>query len=545
MISRCRLAISTLLVGLVAIPLNTAQAQAPRKQVAMLSISSVDALLGTINYLTEAGGAPQYGQVAAVMAQPYTEGWDTANPIGLVLTTDGQQDFAPLAFVPVKDLGKALSMLEDQFGAARDVRDGIKELPMFPPVFLKQQGGFAFVAQAAEALDNLPANPVAQLGKLPQDYDVAIRGFVQNVPRPYIDMAVNALQGGIQQGLANLPDEDREAQAKMLELQMKQMEVFIKESDQITIGWKTAPGEQRTYLDITFTAIPGSSLAKQMNMMANAKTDYAGFVLPGAAVSMLFSSEVPQEQMASAINALDGLKATATRELERDAELQSPEAREAAKKLLNSAVDLFTDTMKTGKMDGGASVVLDPGNLSVMAGFHVADGKEVEKLLRGLADMAKDEPDFPGINFNADRMGEVTFHTMNVEVPANEPQARKLLGPQLEMAIASGPTSAYLGVGKDCVARLKQIIQSQPKQKKILPFEVVVALKPIMQFVGSMDDNPMVGAMNDALESVGDKDHANLLGLPVENGFIYRIQLEEGIIKAIGEAVKMANAGGF
>ena len=66
-----------------------------------------------------------------------------------------------------------------------------------------------------------------------------------------------------------------------------------------------------------------------------------------------------------------------------------------------------------------------------------------------------------------------------------------------------------------------------------------------MEFVASIKDNPLVGSVNEALKQVGDKDHVRIQGLPIDNGFTYRVEMEEGVLRAIGEAVKMANAGGF
>ena len=213
--------------------------------------------------------------------------------------------------------------------------------------------------------------------------------------------------------------------------------------------------------------------------------------------------------------------------------------------MLGAALDILVSTIKTGKMDGGLSVMLKPGDLSVVGGFHVANGQDVEKVLRRVAEMAKDEPNFPGINFNADRTSNgVTFHTMTVPVPEEE-DARKVLGDTLTIAIGVSADSTYIGFGKNCVAQLKAIINSQAKQKPVSPFQLTLALTPVMEFVSSIDDNPLIGSVTDALKESGDKDHFKIQGIPIKNGFTYRLEMEEGILSAIGEAVKMANGGGF
>lgn len=535
----CRLLFSSLLLAALAVPV-----QAQTKPVAMLSISSVDGLLSNISYLTEAAGAPDMGQMVGMMSNAYLQGIDRANPIGIVLSTDGEQEFTPLAFVPVKDMDAVFSAMEDSFGAPRDLGNGIKELSSFQSVFIKEQNGVAFVAPAIESLAKLPEKPVTQLGSMPQDYDIAIRGLVQNVPKQYIDMAINALKDGVRQGLDNLPEDQRTAQQEMIQAQMAQMETYIKESDQITIGWKTEPANKRTYLDMKFTAVPDSSLAKQMNAMANATSDFTGFLREDAAAQLSLSSPIPQEQIATSVDALQGLKTAAMKEIEKDDDLPSDEARAAAKELAGMAIDLFIETIRSGKMDGCMSVVLKPGDISLLGGFHVADGKGVERLLRRAAQLAEQDSDFPGVKFNAEQSNGVSFHTMSVPVP-EEKDARAILGDTLELAVGTGEDAAYIGVGRNCVAQLKNIIASQPKAKSVQPFKLTLALKPIMEFAASIDGNPLVSTVSESLAESGDKTHVQLHGMSIENGFVYRIEIEEGVIRAIGEAIQMANAGNF
>jgi hypothetical protein len=524
-------------------PLTQSRAQAQRKPVAMLSVSSIDAILGNVQYLTDAAGAGELGEFATMMANPYMQGMDRTKPIGMVLTTNGE-DFLPLAFVPVKDLDATLSILEEQVGTPRELGNGIKEIAGIQPVFIKEQKGWAFIGQTVESLGDLPENPVAMLNAMPQDYDFAIRGKIQNVPKVYLDMAVNTLKDSIKQGLEQLSEEDRKNQEDAVLAQMNQFETFIKESDEITIGWKTEADKKRTYLDLTFTAVPGGTLAEKMSAMANAKSDFTGFLRPDAAMTLNLSSEIPEDQIQASIDAITSLKSTALREIEKDDDLKSPEARKAAGEILTAAIDILVDTIKTGKFDGGASVVLAPNALTALGGFHVAEGKDVEAVLRRVADMAKDEPDFPGINFNVDKQGDIAFHTMTIPIPEEE-DARKLLGDTLEIAVGTGKDSAYFGFGHNCVAQLKSIISSQPAQQPVPPFQMTMSLKPIMQFVSAIEDNPLIGSVKDALDDVGTKDHVKIQGLAVKDGVTYRLEVEEGVLRAIGEAVKMSNAGGF
>ena len=93
----------------------------------------------------------------------------------------------------------------------------------------------------------------------------------------------------------------------------------------------------------------------------------------------------------------------------------------------------------------------------------------MEGLLRKVAELAKDEPEFPGIKFNADTHANVRFHTLKLPVPADAGEdVRNLLGDELEVAIGTGDKSFYLAFGKDSVGTLKKVIdQSAADAQKV------------------------------------------------------------------------------
>ena len=529
--------------------LPQAPARAQEKQtIAVMSLSSIDSLLGNVQYLAEVAGAGDAGRMVAMMAQPYGQGLDSKKPVGFVLWTDGQQ-FQPLGFIPVKDLKQTLALLEEQVGKARDAGNGVLEIPAPQPVFVKEQNGWAFIGQTVESLRTLPPNPTDSLAGLDKKYDIAVQVNIRNVPQQFRDMAITTLKEGVQQGLQQLPEEDAEdfeLRQKLVKAQMEQIDAFVNESDQITLGWKTDPTAKRTFLDMTFTAQPGTKTAKQMAMLSDAKSNFAGFLVPDAALTLNSATQIPPEQIQQNLAMLQNLRNSALSEIEKDDKLEDPQARKAASELLGAVFDIITSTFKTGEIDGGAAVLLNPKAMTILAGFHVADGSEVEKVVRRLAELAKNEPDFPGIKFDADKHSGVTFHTMSVPIPEDE-DARKVLGENLEVAIGIGERSAYVGLGPDCVSSLKKTITSSESSpnKPVPPFQLTLAMTPIMEFISSIEDNPLIATATDALKQSGGKDHMFLRGIPVENGLTYRIELEEGVLRAIGQGATMAGAGGF
>src|SRR5262249_51098361 len=126
---------------------------------------------------------------------------------------------------------------------------------------------------------------------------------------------------------------------KNLEQQVKAIERLFDEADQITIGWKIDRSAKNTHLDFTFTGVPGKLLAQEMNQMADAKTNYAGFLMPEAAVTANFCAVKSTENVEQAITTLEQLKAKAEQAIDKDPNLPE-DKRSGVKNVLRELLDV-------------------------------------------------------------------------------------------------------------------------------------------------------------------------------------------------------------
>jgi hypothetical protein len=186
--------------------------------------------------------------------------------------------------------------------------------------------------------------------------------------------------------------------------------------------------------------------------------------------------------------------------------------------------------------------------LTLLLGGHVADGGALEKLLKKLAELAKDDPEFPEIQFNADEHAGVQFHTIQVDLPQDEDISR-VFGDQLNVVIGTGPTSVFLAAGKDGLNQLKKAIDlsASASDTDVLPLRMKIAVGQIVRFISSVDTNPDMAALAKALEDAAGADHVLVFIENSDQGVRYRIELEEGVMRAIGQAAQAAQAaqGGF
>ncbi len=543
-----RLAMLAMLAAVGLAPARTAVAQdGPMKTVAVVSVSSYEQLLGDLDYVgqqVERPGLPQMaeGLLAAMTAGRGTIGLDKTRPWGVVVQTDNQQ-FEPLAFVPVKDLQAIITTVATATGTEPQKNEqGIYELKAGEQtIFVQEQNGWAYIARSAEALGNVPADPVKLLDGLNEQYDVAARVYVQNIPEVFRNLAVQQLQQGVEMGLDRLPDEDEQAyqmRKQLVQNQMKQVTQLIEETETVTLGWAIVPAQEKTFVDLSIVALPGTKLAKQAAQLSQSKTNFAGFMTTDAAIRGVLSSQtVAEEDIAQTVAMVDALRARANQALEEDAELESEEARQAVKTAVGGFLDVLRQTAEEGKIDAGLLLKLQPDALTMAAGGYVADAAPLEDALRQLEKAAETDPDFEGVEWNVAEHEGVTFHRM--QAPVEEEDAQKLLGEKVDLVVGIGKKAFYVALGKNSLETLKTVIDQSKANagQAVPPFKVVVSTGDLVRFAAEQNDaDPNLARVAEALSGADAQDDLTFTLTAIPNGVRYHVEVEQGVLQAIGKA---------
>jgi hypothetical protein len=265
---------------------------------------------------------------------------------------------------------------------------------------------------------------------------------------------------------------------------------------------------------------------------------FSGFQREDAAVNARIVGEVSPEDVDNMVEALAPAKEQALKDIEEDSDLPNEEARQLATSLVNKLFEVVEETLRGGKIDGGASLLLDDQHMTLLTGLQVADGKKIEAALDEVIKVGSKEPDFPGVKKNADKVGNVTIHTMSIPVPDHEEDARKVFGETLELALGISPKSVYFGMGHDSLSQLKTAIQASQSPKKLdTPVHINVAIGPILQFASNFDENPMVAAFAESLKNHSGNDSIVATLKPIPNGAAFRLELQSGILKSVSDVV--------
>jgi hypothetical protein len=544
-------ATAAFVLALVLAPAAKTMAQAEgQKPALVVSIASVDVLLGDIGYLTKAAGTPEMGGFITLMSGQFIGGLDTKKPSGIYVNVVGETPSA-IAFVAATDFDQVVNTIEQQVGELEDIGGGVRKLSLQRDIFMKHQGGWVFISDSAANLNGLPADPTTMLGGLNDQYNIGIRIGVQSIPEELRKKALSEIQNGFDAAMAAQANNaaNIELQENLGKQSIENLNQFMEEADEITIGWGVNREDGKTYLDFSITAIEGSELAKQIAASTNTKSRFSGFLLPEAAATLHFTSSIADKEKAQIKEMLKVARISASEELDNDTDIPNEQVRKLAKGFVDAMIDIVDATIEDGTINGGAAVVLNQETFQFVAGGFVADGKAVEKELKNLVVLAKEAQtgaELDNIKFNAGKHKGVNLHTFSVPIPDDEQEARRVLGDRLDVVVGTGPQSAYVAFGKGSLALLKKVIDRSAATSDAPPMAFTISVGKILEFAATIEADPTVMAMAEALKEAAGKDQVSITARALDRGIRYRIEVGEAVLGLIGQGVRLqANSNQF
>jgi len=551
------LAVAVLLATSRVVPAQAPQPESTGlKTVLTVSISGFDAIKKDAEVIANASNMPLL--MLPFMNEKGLAGLDTTKPWGAVVQTDGQ-DLRIFAFLPVSDPELALGLLGPLGGGGDPPKpdaEGVYEIEVRGnEVVLAKKGDWVILADNRQTLANVPADPVPLLDGLNESYAIAIRGSIKDIPASMRDQVVGLIRSGVEMAQQAQPDQAPGEQA--IARSLEQVDKLLNEMDSVLIGLAVDPQSKAIRLDVEATAIEGTSTAAEYASAAEAKSNLAGFYLPEAALTMLLAQALPKQDSKQIQEWLDARKPDAMEDLD-EQELSEGE-RKLAKQMLGDLISVLHKTAAAGQIDVGLSVLASADSLSLVGGGFVADAATLEKLFKQSAHLAIAED--PGleeaITLDAEEHQGVRLHTVSVpaeQLPTDDIPAM-LVGDAFTAAIGFSDQHAYLAIGPQSIDKLKQAIdQSKAAAGESLPpVRVSVSLTAIgniLAGLGDVADEDVPTEVLDALAQAGPDDHILISSEAIPNGVRTRIEIEPGVLKAIGTAATAmspfgAGPGGF
>lgn len=522
------------------------------KPLIVAAFSGYDALMKDVAWVDNLAGKPGLpamlrGGIAQFTGGKGLAGIDTKRPWGMIVSA-GVGQFPVLAFVPVKDFKQLLEALKPFIGDVEET-DGVYEIPMgAQTVFAKEAKGWVFLSRAKDALKSVPADPVKQLGGLPEQYTVSVRVLVRNVPEELKQMVLPMIQMGMQAGLEQMPGESDAQFAirkKMAETSIQQITQLANELDTFTLGLGVDHQTDSLRLEYAIVAKPGTELAKQISATTDGKTRFGGFFAKDAALGMIGLGGTSEVQATQVQSLIAGLRSNVEQEIDRQE--MSEADKKKAKELLGELLDVFQPFFKATKTDAGMMVKADSQGVALAAGIMPVDGPKLAAFLKKLADqLAKDAPDVAKhVKLDADQRDGVHFHTFSLPIDqlglegTERENFEKLFGKSLDVVVGTGQEAVYLAAGRNALDLLKAAMD-QSKQlagQTVPPMQMFLAGAPIARLVQTFADEEearqIAGRALKILEAAGGKDRLLMTATVIANGMKVRIEAQPGLVSLL------------
>ncbi|MBL9162000.1 MAG: hypothetical protein JNL18_04575 [Planctomycetaceae bacterium] len=542
-----------LVVAVLTAPFAVAQSAGEAKPVAVVAFAGYDELMKDLNFVGELGDHQGASDMIEQFVQMFTQGkglagFDKTKPIGAIIQTDGQMPSGAIC-LPVSDVNALLDVAKGFGVTVTDMGDGVSQIrtPQGAGAFLKKSGNWALLSMAPTMFEGLPEDPADAFAPLVKQYDVAVNVLVKNLPEAYRQQAIDAMSQGAQARGAKESDEEYAARQKAFEAQLAQMKDFINDLDAVTVGVKVDNDKHNAVFDFVYTALPGTKLAKQIADNSKVTTNFAGFSKPEAAMNVTFASATSGADVSQVQQMIETARAKGNAAIEKTSKIEEG-SKAKAKEALEDFLTAFQKTLEGGVTDGGASLELGDNSMSFVAGAYVVDSAKVLEGIKKYAEL--ETTDLPKVELDAETIGDVKFHNVTYKIPADDEKAKKLLTENGEMIVGVGKNAVYFAMGADPVAAVKAAIAASAKspKKAIMPFEMTIGLQQALEFAKSVaeeDQKPLIENLSEAVSSASSgSDHIRLVGEPVKNGIRTRLELQEGVLKAIGKGASQARMQG-
>ena len=524
------------------------------KPIAALAVASYNDLISDVNFVGKLVDRPELGAgldglVTLVTQGKGLAGVDKARPFGAIVQASGEDDVTGYVFLPINDFKAALEVLklynkvEEEGGVYKlTPKDGNKVN------YVKQHDTWACFSDKAESLAHIAGDPLAVIHGMEKNYIVAARVFLADVPDALRDKVLAGFKSGFENAVNDKKDDETDEQFAQRKKFMEQVEAYLTrvagDMDQLNFGWGLDRRAARTFVDISGTAKPGTETAAEMALAAVAKSNFAGFRLPGAAALYAVASPIPAAKQKLAESLIALVRSHAISKVVQSA----PEnKRETAKEVVGDGLDLLTKIVKSGRMDVAITGLLGDDSATGLGAFYVADGKLFDKIVHTVVKAI--EEDNPAVaqfvKLDAETAGGLNIHKVSIPIPENAENREtvvKFIGENLDIVVAVGKEDVYVAAGRDAGAKLKAAVTASKEAgaKTVPPVRASYAFQPIagaIAAVGKPQEQAAAKMAVAELKKSPGQDHISLTMRPIENGVRMRLEVEPGLLRLAGQMV--------
>lgn len=537
----------TMMFAFCAIPslfTQTSSAQSAPEPAIVISMAPLGEQLDDIKHLVNASGYGSLNFMIQGQVKYYTSGIDREKPSGAYLYFEGD-DPKPkwLGFVAVEDGDLVL----DQIANFADIDEGDEFITVTvdsaDQYLIKESGGYFLISDDEAMFDMAPESPSEELLAASGEFNMAVRVFGQRLPQELRDKGVELITEGFSKQMEELEQLDKSA----IEAQMSQLESLINETDELMIGYKIDKETKLLTSTFSLTALEGSEVAERVAVISPpGDSDFTGFLNDSAALDFNLRYQLHENDVKLYISLMDKMRQQMIDEIDADGEFTDQELA-TIKTASASIAESFKATLDGKLIDSGGVLMMDETAFSFVGGSSIVDSAKFEEGVKSLVDLAEAKSE--GVlkaKLNSGTYEDLTLHTLLVNIPDDEEEARKIFGSQVEVIIGVSPDKVYVGAGKDPLTTLTNAIERSktPKPSEYGQLMYNVRVAPMLRFASRASGVDALADMATTLE----KDKTGRITIwskPIPNGIETNIEVQDGILALIKEGFDAYQQGAF
>lgn len=523
-------------------PMNQAKAQSVAEPAIVVSMAKISEQMDDIGYLADSSGFGQMSFLLKMQVEQFLKGVDDSKPAGVMMFfEDGAEEPTMLGFFPVSNMDDVLNTISNQ----AEVEEGDDFTVIIPDdgseLLMKQIGDYAFISDREEIFEAAPADPSEMLGDLHSRYNMGARVYAQRIPESLRTMALDMIEEGYADSMAEMGEIPGELQEKNFEMQMATIKSLINETEELVVGFNADQDNGSLNFDFQITGLDGSKLANQSDAQNNIEpTKFAGFLMNDAALTVNTCSVISEEDIEQYQDMLSQIRDEAYKELGN--EMPEEEAK-IIEGIANEFFEVLEETIKEGRIDMGA-VVTTNETLEFALGMQVADPGKFEDGVKEFVALVKDQPEVQEnveFNLNSGEMNGLRLHEIIIQVPNDEEEMVDVLGEEMTLILGIGEKAIYLAGGSvDPKELLESAMNGSPSDSEFadnVAMQYNLFLTPVLRMVAGIEGEEMMEQMADKLDESG-RDRIRFTIEMIDNGMKGQVEIQDGILEIIGVAAQ-------
>ena len=508
----------------------------------IFNVASVDRLIGDVRYLFEASGQPQINEMIdkGLVGANNLKGLQRTKPMGAMLFLAPGLPPTPflVSYVPVANIEELIQTIGG--GGNTVLRRVEGETDRFElvgqdgnPQQIVLRGGYAFISQDAENLDQKFLDPAKLTKGLSARHDLAITLRLNTVPEVIKTTLLGTLRAQFNANMQQRDDEEdgpyklrRNNEGNTLEF----LELLIAEGDRVTIGINASKENKNAILEILFEAKASGKWAKALKKIDSRPSYFAPLIDEKAPLSFSLSWKMDKREQDNTTDFLRILEPQIAAQLEPVA----PAVHNLFAALNKTAVTGHADAFFQYK-------VVPPERMALFGGLKVEEGKQLSAAVRSILSELQRNPEVAEMELDIDSHKGVSFHRLGSRAQAVSPANQRIYGGTPSVYVGTGANVVWFSLGdsgsldaaKEAIDKLATARATVGKRQRGAPFQFVFNMTP---WIDKLDaDRPFTRLVRQAFQ--GGKDRLQVDVRPSDNGMRMQLKVEEGFLKLLGTAI--------